>query len=353
MIRVVRVDDPEAWDALVLGFPDADVRQSHAWGEVRLELGWRPVRMAAFEGDRCVAAMAVLARHVPGFGRVVEGPRAPLLDLESGMAWVGLRRLLRDIGEETRAVLLRLSPGVGADQGLVVRGLRACGLRPLDGAWTDWNLPRRVMRLALGGDEAALLRRMAKRRRRRLLTTGDVDVDLTDSLDGVRTFYGLLVAHARDRRYPIRAWPHFATLHRYFTPTGRLIVVLGRVGGAVVSAQLGLRFGPMALAMTAPNLPSVRGVAASEVVQWAWIRWARAAGCRTIDFGPSATEGIARFKLEMGCEPVLHAPYFDCAYAPLRYRLLRLAEETALPRLRPWAATLYHTLHPPPLPHPA
>jgi hypothetical protein len=210
------------------------------------------------------------------------------------------------------------------------------------------------MRLALTGDEGELLRRMAKRRRRRLLATRDVDVDLTDSLDGVRSFYGLLVSHARARRYPIRAWSHFAALHRHFTPTGGLIVVLGRIGGAAVSAQLGLRFGPMALAVNAPGHPSIRGAAASEVVQWAWIRWAKAAGCRSIDFGPSATEGIARFKLEMGCEPMLHAPYFDCAYAPLRYRLLRFAEQTAVPRVRPWAAALHHGLRrstPAPVPH--
>ena len=357
MTRVRLVADADEWDSLVLNFPDADVRQSYAWGEVRAEVGWRPVRMAAFDGPRCVAAMGVLARRLPGFGTVLDAPRGPLLDPESGAAWVGLRRLLRGVGAETRAVLLRLSPGVGAEHQPFARALRACGLRPLDGAWTDWNLPRRVMRLPLAGTEADVLRRMAKPRRRRVLANREVQVEVSPALEGVRAFYALLVTHARVRGYPIRAWSYFAALHRHFAPTGGVVVVLGRVRGEVVSAQIGLRFGPMALAINAPGTLTARGVAATEVVQWEWIRWAKAAGCETIDFGPSATEGIARFKIEMGCDPVLCVPYFDCPYAPLRYRLVRFAEETAFPRLRPLAAAACRALRrrstPAPLPRPA
>jgi lipid II:glycine glycyltransferase (peptidoglycan interpeptide bridge formation enzyme) len=248
------------------------------------------------------------------------------------------------MGTETRAVLLRLSPGAGAEHQPFARGLRACGLRPLEGAWTDWNLPRRVMRLPLAGDEGHLLRRMAKRRRRRLLTNRDVHTEVSTGLDGVRAFYALLVTHARMRGYPIRPWSYFAALHQHFAPAGRVVVVLGRVRDEVVSAQIGLRFGPMALAINAPETLAARGVAASEVVQWEWIRWAKAAGCETIDFGPSATEGIARFKIEMGCDPVLCVPYFDCPYAPLRYQLVRFAEDTAFPRLRPLAAAAHRAL---------
>lgn len=357
MIRVRPVEDAEEWDSLVLGFRETDVRQSHAWGEVRSRLGWRPIRMAAFDGPRCVAATAVLARRVPGLGTVLDAPRGPLLDRESDAAWIALRRLLKSVGASTGAVLLRLSPGIGAEHQPFIRGLRACGLRPLEGTWTDWNLPRRVMRLPLGGNEAQLLHRMAKRRRRRILANRDVQIELRRDLDGVRAFYALLVAHARVRQYPIRGWSYFAAIHEHFSPHGRVMVVLGRVHGEVVSAQIGLRFGPMALAINAPGTLAACSVAANEVVQWAWIRWAKAAGCEMIDFGPSATEGIARFKIEMGCDPAMCVPYFDWPYARLRYRLVRFAEQTAFPTLRPVAAAAHRLLRrrstPPPLPQPA
>ena len=53
---------------------------------------------------------------MPAVNRPADAARAA----PDAPAWVGLRRLLRDIGEETRAVLLRLSPGASVTE-LVLR----------------------------------------------------------------------------------------------------------------------------------------------------------------------------------------------------------------------------------------
>ncbi len=57
--------EADAWDALLQNFNGATLYQSHAWGEVRRALGWRPVRLIASDGSKQVVSLAqVLVRRV-------------------------------------------------------------------------------------------------------------------------------------------------------------------------------------------------------------------------------------------------------------------------------------------------
>ncbi|MGH7277259.1 MAG: lipid II:glycine glycyltransferase FemX, partial [Candidatus Rokuibacteriota bacterium] len=345
MMRVERIRERQAWDALVLASRDCHITQSYGWGEARAHTGWEPVRMAAFAGADCVATMCAYRRRVPGLGAVLDGPRVPLLAAGDDRAWVALPALLRALGAETRAIFIRISPGVTSSDPAYAARLAACGFAPLPEPWTDWNTPRTVMRLSLAGSEQDVFRRMAKKRRQQIASverTGVV-VESGSDLDTLRVFYRMLAEHASRQRYPVRGWAHFEALHRQFGRDG-LMVFVGRVAGEPVSAQLGLRFGAVAYSLFAPSTAAARTSGANEVVQWQWIRWAHAAACTAMDFGPSATPGIARFKVELGCRPEVYAPYHDYAFSPRRYGLARCLERRALPRLRPLAGRIHQLL---------
>lgn len=342
------VHDPDEWNAVVLGFPGADLRQSYEWGALRERLGWRALRMVAREGGRVRGAVAALVRSVPGFGALAYAPRGPLLDPADASAWAALPRLLEHLRQRTGAIVLRVSPGVPDVPGPMTAGLRTCGFQPLPELGTGWNVPRDVMVLSLAGTERDILAAMAPNRRQRVSSAGrrGIEVQADASVEALRLFHRALVDHATRRRYPLRRWDYFEALHRAFAARDALVVVLAWAGGELAAAHLGVRFGTTAYALYTPATPAAAGTPASEALEWAWIRWAKGAGCDAVDFGgsftgvpPSPTHpnyGIYRFKREIGCRLALCAPYHDRVFAPVRYALFRHAERSLAPWARRW-----------------
>jgi lipid II:glycine glycyltransferase (peptidoglycan interpeptide bridge formation enzyme) len=346
MTQLRHIDDQDAWDRVVQAFPNCDLRQSHAWGETRRHQGWKPVRMAAFDGDACLAAIAVYVRRIPGLGAIAYGPRAPMFDASDERAWAAVPSLVRAVGRAARATFVRVSLGFADDRADVVAHLRASGFTAVPEFWSVWNSPRNVMLLDLAGEERDLLARMARKRRQHISTAGKkgITTEWSKELDALQHFYAMLREHAERLRYPIRDWKYFEALHKAFAPRGELGLVFGLVQRDVACALLGVRYGTVAYPLYAPSTPAARGTAVGDLVHWEWIRWARAEGCRQIDFGSSGTHvppretdsnyGIYRFKTELGCRLELNVPYHDYVFAPLRYRAFRMLERSALPRLR-------------------
>ena len=349
-IRWIR--DREEWDRLLLAFPHCDLRQSHAWGEIRRRQGWEPLRVAAFNGAGCVVALSLYLRRVPGVGTIAYAPRGPVMDFASEHAWAALPRLVGWAGRVVEAAFVRVSPALGCAEATALSQLATAGFVALPDFWSLWNTPRSIMRLDLAGSERDVLARMAKKRRQHITTAPQhgIDVEWGTGLDSLRSFYTLLKDHAERLRYPVRDWSYFEAVYEAFAPDRALALIYGRRQGEIVCARLGVRFGAVAYALYAPSTPAVRGTAAGEAVHWEWIRWARAADCREIDFGGSGTYvppreteanyGIYRFKAELGCRLELTAPYHDYVFSSLRYRMFRVIEQRAMFPARVWLGRL-------------
>jgi lipid II:glycine glycyltransferase (peptidoglycan interpeptide bridge formation enzyme) len=347
MVEIRTVVDRDAWNALVLALPGADLRQSWPWGEIRGRQGWRVLRLAAHDGDECVAALATFWRRLPGLGVIAYAPRAPLLR-DDERAWPALRPLLDAAAHVTGAAFVRVSPGTPQERFDVGARLRAQGLVALPDFWTLWNSPRNVMRLSLAGAERDVLARMARKRRQHVSTAARKGLQAVRAEDheALGRFHAMAAAHAERGRYPVRSAAYFEALRRAFAPAGGFALVEGRVEGEVCAALLGVRFGAVAYALSAPSTPRARGSAIGDLVHWEWIRWAHAAGCEVVDFGSSGTRvappptdpagGIYRFKIEIGCEPRLCLPYHDWVADARRHRVVRALEAAAARRARGW-----------------
>jgi lipid II:glycine glycyltransferase (peptidoglycan interpeptide bridge formation enzyme) len=347
-VDVRPIEDRDGWDSVLAVWPGADLRQTWAWGQVRSGQGWTPLRLAAAVEGRPVAALAVQTRSVPWLGTIAYAPRGPVMDVDDERAWRALPALARAVRAATGAAFVRLSPGLDDSRFDVAARLREAGFVRLGDFWTLWNTPRNVMRLDVSGPERAVLARMARKRRQHISTAArrGVRAVVVPGAEALAGFYALLADHAARQRYPIRDRAYFEALHAAFAPGGALALVNGLVEGQVVCALLGVRVGPVAYALSAPSAPQARGTAVGDVVHWEWIRWARAAGCREIDFGssgrrvaPAASDpagGIYRFKIELGCTPRLCMGYHDYVFEPRRHRLLRAVETAAATRARFW-----------------
>ena len=336
--RVVRRRDE--WNAIVLGLPRPDFRQSWQWGAVRASRGWRVVRVvASSNGGEATAAVQALGLRVPWLGTVLYAPRGPLLaEGEAGRR--ALPVLLRRLRAETAAVFVRASPGIVAGDALA--SLRAGGFVPLPDLWSLWNSPRNVMHLDLDGSERDLLTRMGRKRRQHVSTGArkGVTVDVVTSLAALQTFHALHRVHGEREGYAVPPWPSLEALHREFAADDGLAVVRGFVHGELASVLVGVRFGPVAHTLYAASTPKARQAPVGDLLHWELIRWARAGGCQALDLGSSCTDlpptpthpnyGIYRFKCEFGATLRLCAEYHDHVFAPMRYRLARGLELAAL-----------------------
>jgi len=355
MLHIRTVEEADEWNSLVRRLPAADIRQGWEWAELQRELGWCPLRVAASADGEPVAAMSVLVRRVPGVGTLAYAPRGPVLDPTCAGSWSALPALADVVRRETRAVFLRASPpAVEGDRAWTP--LESTGFRRVPELWSVWNTPRNVMLLDLAGTERDLLARMARKRRQHVSTaaTKGIRVVVCATRPALRELYAMLAAHASRQSYNVPGWSYFDALHRLYAPGDALAVLLGYVGDELASAAVGIRFGSTAHLRYHATTAAGRSTSAGDLLHWEWIRWAKAAGCQTIDFGSSCTDvpptpthpgyGIYRFKTELGARLVMHREYHDRVFAPVTYRLARWLERSGLRAAWRLRARVQHAL---------
>lgn len=71
----------DAWDALLVNFPDYCVYQGFGWGEHKGHFGWEPVRLTAVQDGKTVAMVQALVRRFPlgvALAWVPGGPTGPV-----------------------------------------------------------------------------------------------------------------------------------------------------------------------------------------------------------------------------------------------------------------------------------
>lgn len=351
------VEDRDEWNALVLRLPVCDVRQGWEWGELLRQFGWRPFRAVAYAEGAPAAALSALVRRVPGLGAFAYAPRGPVLDPAREVSWPAVRALADVVRQRTRAAFLRVSPpALATDEAWAP--LEATGFRRLPELWSVWNTPRNVMLLDLEGTEKDQLARMARKRRQHISTAAkkQLAVTVTTEMVGLRALYALLVEHASRQAYNVPGWSYFEALHALYAGTGALAVLLGYVRGELAGAAVGIRFGSAAHLRYHATTAAGRATALGDLLHWEWIRWARAAGCRTIDFGSSCTDlppteahpgyGIYRFKVELGARLAMYREYHDRVFAPVTYRAARWLERSGLRTAWRLRARAQHALAP-------
>lgn len=336
---VVReVWDREEWNALVLGLPSYDLRQGFEWGEVRASQGWRPRRLAVFQGESCVGAFSLLAKSLPLLGSsVLYVSAGPLLaDAGSEPVWEQILEAIRAIGAETRAVFVRFSPKVSDKDAALRETLVAHGFRPLPDDWTTWNSPRICMAMDLREPEEALSRKL-RRRYREYITSAPrrgVTVKTAVSLEEGRQFHAALAAAGRRKGLPVRGRDYFEWLWKQYLRQGQGILLLAEHHGEPVGGLLGVKLGQKAymLYVTLRDRSAGQG----PLLYWEFIRWAKQGGCTSIDWGGVGTNfppreddpgfGLYHFKLGFNSSLEYHTGYYDLVFSPVRYGVFRFLE---------------------------
>ena len=301
--------DGAAWERLVRQNPASGVMQSLHWAEFKRARGLRSLHLALEDAGTLIGGAIFYAPAISHDAGLLIAPDGPVLPWHNQeLARAGLRAL-RTAAEacaaEFGAVGLRIELSLPEPK---PRLLRDWGRAPVD------MLARETLYLDLAPEESAILAQMKPKGRYniRLAERHGVTVRATDDLAEIAAFYRLLdEAGERDDFY-VEPIDHFSDLMRHLAPAGLARLLFAEYNGAPLATLLLTTYGERATYLYGGTAATHREVMAGYAAQWAAIRMARAAGCRTYDFyGFERTgdprhqyAGFSRFKRAFGGTPV-------------------------------------------------
>ncbi|MCS7050797.1 MAG: aminoacyltransferase, partial [Thermomicrobium sp.] len=206
LVHVRYVDDPEAWDALVVRC-GGRLLQSWRWGSFKARHGWHAIRLALQNGAG-VAVAQVLLRRSYGVS-VMYIPRGPVADVPSTDLARGFRSAIDQLAQQERAIAVIAEP---EDE----RGLE---LLPSSLGWRPTPTviqPRRTLRIRLGDDQQLLSQMKPKTRYNVRLAFRRGITTRHGSIEEIPAFYSLLRETAQRDGFGIHRLHYFRDLLHVF-----------------------------------------------------------------------------------------------------------------------------------------
>ena len=322
--------DVDRWNEIVRQH-NGHMLQSWAWGELKGQFGWRPVRIAVTNGA-LMAAAQMLIRPFAGVAAAYV-PRGPL--------WSGNAQLdhylidtLRRTAQGKRAAFLRVEPNeLETEESAVHTALLLHGNRS---RLADPLQPRSSIHLDLSPGPDQLFAAFTKGHRadvRRAERNGvQVRVGTTDA--DLDTFYAMMQTTGARQEFVNRSRDYYATAWRLMGDASRILI--GEHNGTAIAAFMIFGWGREAQYMHAGSNEQGLKLGANHLLQWHALQWACERGCQVYDFwnipdafGQMARAsgqqraaleaaakthplgGVYRFKKGWGGEVVRYLPAYD------------------------------------------
>jgi lipid II:glycine glycyltransferase (peptidoglycan interpeptide bridge formation enzyme) len=312
MLSVAEIVDRDTWDGALRELPAAHILQSWAWTETKAQTGWLARRMLWAPEGRPVAAAALLLRSLGGSLPVAVGyvPKGPALD------WGDVElagRVLQRIEEEARrrhAIFIKIDPDVRADvaPGQAVQALLAR---------RGWRMSheqiqfRNTMITDLTPNEETLLASMKSKWRYNIRLSERRGVVVRDGTTAdLPAFYGMYVETGERDGFLVRPYPYYESIWSRFMMEDLAHLLLAELDGELVAGLILFRFGGTGWYFYGASTAVGREAMPNHALQWAALRWAKAAGCTRYDWwgAPDKLEegdpmwGVYRFKVGFGGE---------------------------------------------------
>jgi hypothetical protein len=161
-------------------------------------------------------------------------------------------------------------------------------------------------RLNLAGTEDALFASFesANRRAVRKAEKSGVSVEVTQSLDAVRAFYGLLCETRKRHGVPPQPYRFFRNIHQHILSQDRGFVVLAKYRDRPVAGAVYFHWGKRGIYKYGASDETAQQLRANNLVMWEAIKWYGRNGFAELHFGRTSlmNEGLRRFKLGWGTE---------------------------------------------------
>ena len=154
-----------------------------------------------------------------------------------------------------------------------------------------------------GGEEAILGRvESSVRRAIRKAEKNQLVIEISNSVESVREFYGLLCLTRQRHGMPPQPLVFFENIQQKLLSADKGMVTLARHGGKAVAGALYLMQGTHAIYKYGASDESHQELRGNNLVMWSAMRWLAVRGYKTLHLGRTSleNEGLRRFKLGWG-----------------------------------------------------
>lgn len=328
--RAWPVTDAAAWDAFVETAEHRAFPQLWAWGELRREAGWRPVRLAVGnDPDNPRAGVQLLLRRVPLTGwSLAYAPRGPIGGLDQPATREALIAGLRALGDEERIGRVRADPEATSDE--------PYGASLLAAPWRDAPKvqPPTTRLIDLTRPEDELWSSLGRKHRQYVSKAGreGVIVEQLDPTADESTTAAALADFDRIYRqtgeragFAVRIPSYYQRLWAAFGREGRARLFFAVADGERVATLLHLVCGDRIAEVYGGMTERGAASRANYLLKWEAIRAAQADGLRIYDLWGLATGGIRKFKEGFGGTEVTWVGARDLPLSRLGDAVLGLA----------------------------
>lgn len=336
-----QITDAASWDAYVESAAHHAFPQLWAWGELRREAGWRPLRVVVGGFDGLPRAGAqLLLRRVPLTGwSLAYVPRGPIGDLDDQSVRAALVAALRQLGATERIGRIRADPETTADEpygaGLLTSPWRAAPkVQPPTTRLIDLTEAEDALWSALGRKH----RQYVSKARREGIAIEHLDpgADRATADAALAEFDRIYRQTGARAGFAVRVPDYYRRVWFAFASQGRARLSFATVDGERVATLFHLVCGERVAEVYGGMTDRGAASRANYLLKWEAIRAARDEGLRTYDLWGLATGGIRRFKEGFGGTEVTWIGARDLALSGAGDRAigLALAAHNARRRLR-------------------
>ena len=337
-IRTVISDDSidRAWDGFVASAPGGTHLQSTCSAEVKRTVGWRPVRILAFEGNDLVGGCQILLRRLSRFGTVAYVPRAPLAS--DGRADVAQKVTIAfmELAQSRRFLYSKLQPpehGDGVADLLAQHG------------WTISNLtvsPEATVRVDTSAPDDELMASLntSVRRNVRIALRQGVSVRMAGA-EEIGVFGNLVEGTSSRQEFTPYSTDYYEQILRAFS-AGHAWLLLAEHEGSALAGSLLVGYGNTVTCKMSAWSGEKSKLYPSTLIHWEGLRWTRDKGYRFYDFDgisresaqrllagadPRTAGGVEQFKLGFGGDIVLLPSTYDRVDHPLGWAIQRVSSQ--------------------------
>ncbi len=311
------------WDTFLGQYPNAHLLQTTAWGELKDEFGWQPVRLAAGS-----TGVQVLFRRLPLGFTLAYIPKGPL-----GQDWNHLCPEVDAICRQKQAIYLKVEPDLWqSDQEQ---------LTPPEGFISSpQNVqPPRTILIDISGDEERILGEMKQKTRYNIKLALKKGVVVFPSAD-IDTFHRLLRTTGKRDGFAVHSLAYYRRAYELFHPRGGCELLMAEYEGEPLAGLMVFAHGRRAWYFYGASASDHRDRMPTYLLQWEAIRWARSHGCQEYDLWgiPDENEdtlengftqqagglwGVYRFKRGFGGQICRSTGPWDRVYKPFLYKLFQ------------------------------
>lgn len=337
--RELEEKDRQRFNDFIARFDTGDLLQSYEWGDLKARSGWKPVRAAAEQDGKLVAAASLLKRNIPHTKRcIIYAPRGPVLDTKDADLVSRFSAFLRDTAIRHGAILVKIDPPVPIEDIDSETNLRNAGFKPLSAQGFGGTQPKCVMQLDLDKPIDELMASFKEKWRYniRLAERKGVTVNIDCERSDLPAFYTLLKETAQRDGFLVRGQKYFEYMWDLLVPPGYMRLALTYYEGKPVAGAIAYLFGDKAMYTYGASSNEHRNVMPNHLMQWTLIRWARESGCKWYDFrgvsprkDKSADDplaGLNRFKEGFNPRFVEYIGEYDMVVSPAYYWLWSVAK---------------------------